>query len=126
MDIFRTIWHSTSIRLRRRLIVITYHAMVVLVSFAGFEVGLSKLSTGLLLADILTFRIMPVSKWFEETLLPEARCFGCGNPVSMVSAFRCGCGFVPYKERHVFSPCPECGKTFAWITCPECETSIPI
>jgi endogenous inhibitor of DNA gyrase (YacG/DUF329 family) len=45
--------------------------------------------------------------------------------LDLVASWRCHCGFVS-QERHAFSPCPQCGKGFAWINCPRCGRSILI
>jgi len=126
MSIFNSMCHHLSLRLRRRLIAFTYHLLISVLCFLGFFIGLTKLSAAILLADILTFRIIPVLRWFEEILIEEASCYSCGAAIDLVGVYKCGCGFVSWKERHAFSPCPMCGKYFNWIVCPECETTIPI
>lgn len=126
-------FQSLSIKRRRKIIASFYHLGVVAVSLIGIKAGtilnsysLLNVSASFLLGHILTFRIIPISRWIQEKLIQEAICFGCGAVIELVSLYRCGCGYSHYKERHVFSPCPMCGKYFLWITCPECETSIPI
>lgn len=121
------------IRLKRRLIAAAYHCSIITVSYAGAKVGsafgsdfLFQSAIALFLIDILTFKVVPVSRWLQERLIPEATCFACGSTVDLVSRYKCGCGFVPYKDRHAFSLCPNCGKGFLWVVCPACETSIPI
>ncbi len=115
------------------MIAFAYHFLIGAVCLTGIYAGiavnshrLTEGSASLWLADILTFRAIPVSRWIEEKLIPEARCFGCGTIIDLVGLYKCGCGFLSHKERHIFGPCPMCGKTFSWIICPECETSIPI
>ncbi|MHB8172960.1 MAG: hypothetical protein ACYDFU_00675 [Nitrospirota bacterium] len=122
-----------SIRAKRRLIAFCYHMGIVVFCVGLTEVGalmgnavMPEVAGAIILADILTFRIIPLSKKLQELLIPEAVCFGCGTVISLLGIYRDGCGYQSHKERHVFSPCPMCGKYFSWITCPVCETSIPI
>ena len=120
-----------NVRTKRQIIAFCYNAVIVILCLLAAKAGLVfdspallQTSGALLLGHILTFRVIPVSRWLQEALITEAVCFGCGTAVDLVGQYRCGCGFVPYKERHAFSPCPMCGKTFSWIVCPSCETSI--
>ena len=122
-----------SIRAKRRLIVFCYHAGIVVFCIGLAKVGsidgnaaMSEVAGVIILGDILTFRIIPLSRKLQELLIPEAVCFGCGTAIELVGIYRDGCGFQSHRERHVFSPCPMCGKYYSWITCPVCETSIPI
>ncbi|MBI5695304.1 MAG: hypothetical protein HZC51_06115 [Nitrospirae bacterium] len=119
------------VRTKRRIIAFCYNVGIVTVCLLMAKAGLAldrcsllEVSGAVFIGHILTFRVIPVSRWLQEALIPEAVCFGCGTPVELVGQFRCGCGFVPYKERHAFSPCPMCGKLFSWVVCPSCETSI--
>jgi hypothetical protein len=128
-----SILESLSVRSKRRVIAFSYHFLIGAVCFTGIYAGravnsscLVNGSASMLLFDILTFRVIPVSRWIEEKLIPEAACYNCGAAIGLTQAYKCSCGFLPHKERHIFSPCPMCGKTFSWIICPECETSIPI
>lgn len=122
-----------SVRGKRRLIVFCYHAGIaifcIVLAKSGEIVGsalMPRIAGAILLGDILTFRLIPLSRHLEELLIPEAVCYSCGTVIDLVGSFRCGCGFLSHKERHVFSPCPMCGKVFLFLTCPSCETSIPI
>lgn len=124
---------TISIRRKRRLIALCYHfgvvAIVVVVAKIGMVADntlLINMAAVVLLSHLFTFRIIPVSRWIQKRLISEAICLSCGAVIDLVGLYRCGCGFLSHKERHVFSPCPMCGKTFSWINCPECETSIPI
>lgn len=121
------------LRLKRRLIAVAYHSLVITVCYAGVRTGIAFGSEFLLQSAIalfvlhfLTFKVLPVSRRLQEWLIPEAACFACGSTVDLVNRYRCGCGFIPHKDRHAFSPCPNCGKGFLWVVCPACETSIPI
>ncbi len=121
------------VKLKRQIIAVLYHCLVITVVVLGAKAGaaiesetLFQVSVGILLVHVFTFKVIPVSRWLQERLLPEATCFACGSTVDLVNRYKCGCGFISYKARHVFSPCPFCGKVFLWVVCPECETSIPI
>jgi hypothetical protein len=134
MKFLDSIWQQeVSVRSKRRIIAFTYHALIAAIGFTGIIVGqalssscLIRASATVLIADILTFRVIPITLLIEEKLIPEAVCYGCGAMIDLTGLYKCGCGFLPHEERHIFTPCPMCGKTFSWITCPECETSIPI
>ncbi|MBI1912104.1 MAG: hypothetical protein HYS21_08890 [Deltaproteobacteria bacterium] len=121
------------IRLKRRLIAAAYHCSVITVSYAGAKAGIAfgselvfQSAIALLIFHALTFKVVPVSRRLQERHIPEAPCFGCGTSIELVGRYKCGCGFIPYKDRHVFSPCPNCGKRFLFMVCPYCETSIPV
>lgn len=121
------------IRLKRRLIAVAYHYSIIMVSYAGAKAGIAfgselvfQIAIALFIIHILTFKVIPVSRLLQERLIQEATCFACGSTIELVSRFKCGCGFISYKDRHVFSPCPNCDKGFLWVVCPQCETSIPI
>jgi hypothetical protein len=122
-----------SIKTKRHLVAFGYHAgvltFVVLMARIGTAIGSQGIvgaSALILLGHILTFRAIPISRWVQEMLIPEATCYGCGAAIELVGLYRCGCGFVSHKERHAFSPCPMCGKNYSWFVCPECETSLPV
>lgn len=120
------------VRLKRWIIAVLYHCLVITMGITGAKAGIALESETLfqgamaiLLIHALTFRVIPISRWLQERLIPEATCFGCGSTVDLVNRYKCGCGFIPHSARHAFSPC-HCGKGFRWVVCPECETSIPI
>jgi hypothetical protein len=122
-----------SIRTKRRLIAFCYHTGIVVFCIGLMKAGeiigstvMPEVAAAVLLGDILTFRIIPLSRKLQELLIPEAVCFGCGTVIGLLGIYRDGCGYQSYKERHVFSPCPNCHKYFDWIECPACQTSIPI
>ncbi|WKZ32784.1 MAG: hypothetical protein QY316_12890 [Thermodesulfobacteriota bacterium] len=121
------------IRLKRRLIAAVYHCSVIAVIYTGAKAGSAfgsefvfQSAIALFIIHILTFKVVPVSRRLQELLIPEASCFACGATVDLVNRYKCGCGFLSFKDRHAFSPCPNCGKGFLWVVCPACETSIPI
>ena len=124
---------TLSIRAKRRLIVFCYHAGIVVFCIGLAKVGsidgntvMPEVAGAILLGDIFTFRLFPLSRHLEAWLIPEAVCFSCGNVIELMGIYRCGCGYQSYKERHVFSPCPNCHKFYDWIECPVCQTSIVI
>ena len=121
------------IRLKRRLIAAAYHCSIITLCYAGLRAGSAfgsefvfQTAIGFFIIHILTFKVVPVSRRLQEWLIPEAACFACGSTGDLVNRYKCGCGFISFKDRHVFTPCPNCGKGFLWVVCPACETSIPI
>jgi len=126
-------WQSYTIKTKRKIIAFIYHSGVISISLIGIKAGTAFNSPGLLnisaivlLAHLLTFRIIPILRWIQERLIREATCYGCGAMIALDGLFRCSCGYMSHRERHVFSHCPMCSKYYRWITCPACETSIPI
>ena len=122
-----------AIRAKRRLIVFCYHAVIIVGSIGLMKLGaaignnlMPKIAVAIVIGDALTFRLLPLSRHLCEWLMPEAVCYSCGTVIELMGIFRCGCGYQSYKERHVFSPCPMCGKVFLFIECPVDGTTIPI
>jgi hypothetical protein len=74
----------------------------------------------------LTLRLNPLPRLVQMRLIRQATCGECGCIIDLVDSWRCGCGFTTWRPRHVFSPCPHCGKVFRWLACPGCQASIPI
>lgn len=72
----------------------------------------------LLLFHLLTFRRLPLARLVQQLLIRTHRCRQCGLEMEMVESWKCSCGYI--AERHAFSPCPQCGKGFAWIGCSRC------
>lgn len=114
-----------SIKTKRRIIAFLYHAGIIAITLIGLKINI-PFFVGLLLFHVLTYRMIPVLRWIQEKLIKDVVCYTCGTEIDLINQFRCSCGYMPYKERHVFSPCPMCRKYFLWITCPLCETSILI
>ncbi|MHB8174775.1 MAG: hypothetical protein ACYDFU_10005 [Nitrospirota bacterium] len=120
-----------SIKGKRMMIAFCYHLGIISISLVGVKIGafldspgLVGVSVVLLALHLLTFRVIPVSRWIQESLIREATCTICGAQVEIVNLYKCGCGYT--QARHAFSPCPMCGTSFQWVICPECESSIPI
>jgi hypothetical protein len=116
---------SSNIKTRRQLISFVYHLAVWTISLLGISVGIN-LMFYLLAFHLFTFRLIPIVRWLQEQLIPEAVCLACGQEIELVNQYRCGCGYISPRERHIFSPCALCGQSFLWIVCPACETSILI
>jgi hypothetical protein len=128
-----TMFSSWNVKNRRHLISFLYHLAVWSIALFGIRVGealsshnLIFLSGSLLTFHLLTFKVIPVSRWLQEYLIPEAVCPGCGQAIELVGLYRCNCGYLSPRERHIFTPCPLCRKQFLWLICPVCETSILI
>jgi hypothetical protein len=120
------------VRARRLAIAAAFHAAVLAVGLGMVKLGVELASQplfdwgGLLvLAHLLTFQRIPLARWLQQRLLPRHRCGRCGLGMDLVAAWRCACKHVSL-ERHAFSPCPGCGKGFAWVVCPGCGSGILI
>ena len=121
------------VKRKRQIIAFCYHAGIIAISMSGIKLSilinspeLRQVSSIVLLLHLLTFKVIPISRWIQERLIPEASCPGCGAVIELVGLHRCGCGFISHVERHIFSDCQMCGKSFLWIVCPECDISIRI
>ena len=106
-----------------------FHSIIIgtalMVSYAGMWLGIQFLSDagGLaLLFHLLSFQRLPFARQFAQRLIRLHRCGRCGHEQQLTEAWKCGCGYSS-ATRHAFSPCPQCGKGFAWIGCPSCGTS---
>jgi hypothetical protein len=128
-----TMFSLWGIKTRRQLISLIYNLAIWVFSLLGMKAGavlgsqgIIKLSAALLGFHLFTFRLLPISLWVQQQLIREALCPSCGQAIELIGQYRCGCGYMSPMERHVFSPCPLCGKCFRWLTCPACETSILI
>ncbi len=120
------------LRERRLGIFVALHAAVLALGIGSMSLGawldVQSLFDGgglLILADALTFQRLALGRLLQQRLLPAHRCSQCGLEIELVRSWRCGCGFSS-QERHAFSPCPQCGKGFAWVNCPRCNTGILI
>ena len=120
------------LRERRLGIVVALHAAVLALGIGAMSLGalldFQPLFDGgglLVLADALTFQRLPLGRLLQQRLLLVHQCSQCRLEIELVRSWRCGCGFSS-QGRHAFSPCPQCGKGFAWINCPRCDTGILI
>jgi hypothetical protein len=113
-------------RARRLAIAAALHASVLSLGMAAVLLGI-KLSSQplfdaggfLVLVHLLTFQRIPLAGWLQQRLVREYCCSRCGLVLDLTASWRCGCKYVS-PERHAFSPCPGCGKGFAWVACPGC------
>ena len=124
---------SLSVKRKRQIIAFCYHAGIIAICLTGVKLSilinspdLRQVSSIILLLHLLTFRVLPISRWIQERLIPEATCPACGAVIELVALHRCKCGFISFRERHIFSPCSMCHQHFCWLVCPECQISIPI
>jgi len=113
---------SSNIKTRRQLISFLYHLAIWTIGLLGISVGIN-LMFYLLVFHLLTFRFIPILRWLQEQLIPDAVCFACGQDIELVNQYRCGCGYISPRERHIFSPCALCKQSFLWIECPACQSS---
>ena len=122
-----------SLRSRRQSLTLALHLAVALLCACGMVAGLASdhedvfvLSGVTLLGYVLTLRLNPLPRLVASRIIRQTECPACGQVIDLVGIWRCGCGFVTWRPRHAFSPCPNCGKIFRWLVCPSCEASIPI
>ena len=120
------------LREKRLFVALAFHLGVLALGACGVFLGTTLnfhpfFDAGglLLLLHLLAFQRIPLARLLQERLLGTHRCDGCELALDLVASWRCHCGFVS-QERHAFSPCPQCGKGFAWINCPRCGRSILI
>jgi hypothetical protein len=116
------------IRGRRLALEAACHLSVLSLGLACVLLGIKLTSQplfdagGLLVVfHLLTFQRFPITRWLQMRLIREHRCSQCGLVLDLVTSWRCGCKYIS-PERHTFSPCPNCGRGFAWVTCPACGT----
>lgn len=58
-------------------------------------------------------------------LISRVKCPGCGEEISPVGIWNCGCGFHAHRERHILSgSCPKCGNRTGHLNCPRCDCTI--
>ena len=122
-----------SLRTRRQLLGLAGSAVVFSICVVGMYLGgrsgdddLAGISALVLLSFVIVQRLSPYPWRMQSWLIHEARCAECGQVIDLVDFWQCGCGFVTWHPRHVFSPCPHCRKVFRWIICPSCEASISL
>ena len=96
------------------------------VGTAGQLEGLVATGIAILVFHLLTFRRSPLIPLLERAVLTLQGCPVCGYVISLNNWWRCSCGYTGFRERHVLAPCRNCGKEFSWLTCPNCETQIPL
>ncbi len=76
------------------------------------------------IAALATYLLQPrVAGWMWAVLAPHGHCQACGHAMPLVARWKCSCGYLPPRPRHVFSRCRLCGKGFRWVVCPVCDGS---
>ena len=90
------------------------------------NVALVSIAALILVGDLLTIRLNPSTRMIQESAIRDAECPACGEAIDLVQTWSCPCGFVTWRPRHAFSPCPNCRKVLSWIVCPVCDASIPV
>ena len=122
-----------SIQSKRNLISFLFYGLIFFIGIGGVILGqatntqhLIYGSLGILIGFVLFYKITPISRWLEQLMIRQVGCYSCGKKIELIGRWRCGCSFVTYQERHVFSPCPLCGKVFSFLVCQQCETGIPL
>ena len=122
-----------SLRTRRQLLGLGCYALVFSICLAGMYFGgsggdddLAGISALVLVSYVIVQRLSPYPWRIQSWVIHEARCADCGHVIDLVDSWQCGCGYVTWQLRHVFSPCPHCKKVFRWIICPSCEASISL
>ena len=116
------------IRLR---VAFTYHTMITLagliLTFLGYIFNFTpvfEVGALVILFHLLMFRLLPFDRLFQQWRIRHFTCNVCNLTLDLFNHWNCkgkSCGYT--TERHLFSPCPQCGKGFAWLNCPRCETS---
>jgi hypothetical protein len=124
-----------SVRTKRFWVGAAYYGALVVLCYAAIAIGeitgahiVSALAILILLGHVLAFRVNPLIRLIQESVIREAECPACGEVIPLVQTWSCSCGFVTWQPRHAFSPCPnaDCGKTVGWIDCPNCLASVTI
>jgi len=103
-------------RWRKRLIALIYHAIIFAVAVAGIKTN-NNWMVAIGIFDLLTFRLFPISNFIQSILVNTAHCSNCQETINLKSFWGCSCGYAPPIPRHIFLPCPQCGKTFSFVTC---------
>ena len=120
------------VRARRLALTAAFHTAVLALGLGAVLLGMELSSPPLfdaggflVLVHLLTFQRVPLARWLQQRLLRRHRCGRCELVLDLVASWRCGCKHVS-TERHAFSPCPGCGKGFAWVVCPGCGAGVLI
>jgi len=80
----------------------------------------------LILFIILSFCCPRLVIWLEVLLFRYARCRACGIHFDLVDRWRCSCGYISSKHRHLFRGCRRCKSHFPYVRCPRCSVSVDI
>lgn len=114
-----------NIRCQKRLIALVYHSIILVL----FVVGMNTANSLLIIigiADLLTFRKLPLVKNIQAALLKMVNCPNCQKELALTDHWQCSCGYSFQTQRHIFLPCPNCGKSFTFIACSNCDATILI
>ena len=83
-----------NIKTKRKIIAFIYHSGVLSISLIGIKAGtafnspeLLNISAIVLLAHLLTFRIIPILRWIQEKLIRETTCYGCGALIELYGLY---------------------------------------
>ena len=63
-------------------------------------------------------RLVRKCKFWKVSYTPQITCRNCGEAISLVGMWRCGCGFT-YKG-HLLRVCPVCGSLPRMVRCFSC------
>lgn len=124
---------AMGLRTKRACIRLVFHALVMGTLLLAIGLGslighgaLAHWSMLFLLIYGLTVRRNPLPGLIERAAIKEHRCNWCQNKVPLKAPWQCSnCRFLP-RERHAFSVCPGCKKSWEYIECPYDGTVIPI
>lgn len=90
-------------------------------ALAGPQEGRVVLLLGAGVAAVLRAR---VAEWLWVRMAPQGICAACGQAIPLVARWKCSCGHLPPRPRHVFGRCYLCRKGFRWVVCPGCDGSV--
>jgi len=113
----------SSVRRQKKLIALFYHTAIFVIYTIGIDTQ-NHLLVFIGIFDLLTFKIFPVVRFIQKALITATHCPNCQKQVPLTNRWQCTCGFAPYTPRHIFLPCPNCGRDFNFINCPRCDTGI--
>lgn len=66
-----------------------------------------------------------ISNFIVPFLVSKFRCPGCQDDIECVNRWKCGCGYVDHRERHVLRfRCPKCSGLIGHTNCPRCDSTI--
>lgn len=120
-----------SLRTRRQLLGGACVCLMISIGGVGMWLGewlgveeLIVVSGLAVLAYIVALRLSRFPWRVQSWIIRDTRCLECGQRIDLVDNWRCGCGYVTWRPRHLFSPCPHCRKVFRWLICTRCQATI--
>jgi len=112
------------LRWKKWFIGIIYH----LSFLAGVIIGIDRQIDWLVylgIFDLFTLRLIPIVRFIQIALIPNAHCSSCHGQTKLRDYWQCSCGYASQVSRHIFRPCPNCGNTFSFIiNCQHCGVGI--